>query len=77
VTGVFLSQPDDAEQYRLALCALTDLGVPDGLTAATEGVWAREMEEMWPVIEAVAASLLRGEVVDDAAVRSVVGSRAV
>jgi hypothetical protein len=72
VAGVFMSQPDDAEQYRLALRALSDLGVPDGLTAATERVWAREMEDVWTAVEAVAAALLRGKVIDDAAVRTAV-----
>lgn len=70
VGGVFLSQPGDAEQYRLALRALFDLGVPDDLTATTEGIWAREMEDAWSVVEAVAATLLRGEAIDDAEVRS-------
>ncbi len=69
VAGVFLAQPGDAEGYRLALRALSDLGVPDDAIATTEGIWAREMEGVWPVIEAVAAALLRGEVIDDGAVR--------
>ncbi|MEB3023924.1 M50 family metallopeptidase [[Mycobacterium] crassicus] len=58
VTGAFLTNIDgDAEAYQSALKAEL-LGPPDPeLLTAREGIWGRELQRAWPVVQQVAQLL--------------------
>lgn len=67
VTGVYLTQPDDAAIVSARQDELRSYGLdPERLREAIRGdeiTWGRELEHVWPVVCQVARMLLDGETV--------------